>query len=80
MVSLRFAPHAERLAIAGDWNDWTAVAMRREGRGRWTVELPLAPGVYRYALLVDGRAWAVPDGVPSLPDDFGGRVGVLVVP
>jgi hypothetical protein len=43
------------------------------------VHLPLRPGVYHFTLLVDGSAWTIPSGVPSVPDGMGGRVAVLVV-
>jgi hypothetical protein len=34
--------------------------------------------VYHFSLIVD-EAWIVPDGVATLPDDFGGQVGLLVI-
>jgi hypothetical protein len=41
--------------------------------------LPLGPGAYRFSLILDGEHWVVPEGVPMLPDDFGGEVGLLLV-
>jgi hypothetical protein len=70
---------ARSVAIAGEWNDWTPVPMRAEGSGRWSAELPLSPGAWRFAIVVDGERWTVPQGVPRMSDDFGGEVGVLVV-
>lgn len=70
---------ARRVEIAGDWNGWVPVAMTKDGSGRWLVPMPLEPGVYRFNLRVDGEKWIVPDGVPSVDDGFGGRVGLLIV-
>jgi len=77
-VALRYRKTAHALAISGDWNGWTAVPLRREG-GRWIVELPLARGVYQYALVADGE-WTLPDGVRGIADGFGGQVAQLIVP
>lgn len=69
----------KRVAIAGEWNAWTPVPLTPAGRNAWQVVLPLAPGVYRFSLVVDGDRWIVPAGVPTAPDDFGGSVGLLIV-
>jgi len=68
----------QQVGIGGDWNEWRPVPMRSEGGGRWTVELPLAAGAHKFALWINDQ-WRVPDGVPTLPDDFGGRVGLIVI-
>jgi hypothetical protein len=69
----------DRLEIAGDWNEWLPEALRQEGADRWAIDLRLTPGVYKFALLVNGEGWTVPEGVPTVPDDFGGEVGLLVI-
>lgn len=79
-VAVRYHRDAARLAIVGEWNDWTPQPLANTGRGRWSAVLPLGPGTYRYALLVDGERWTVPEGVLTLPDDFGGEVALLIVP
>lgn len=78
-VVLAYPMVVERLEIAGEWNGWTPVPLRREGANRWSIELQVEPGMYKYALLVDGETWTVPAGVPTVPDDFGGKVGLLIV-
>jgi len=72
-------PGASRVAIAGEWNDWTPVALHRLDGARWQVDLALSQGAHRFSLVVDGGRWMVPQGVPSLPDDLGGRVGLLII-
>lgn len=72
-------PGAQEVAIAGEWNDWTPVALVRLDRERWEAIVALGKGAHRFSLLVDGGRWIVPEGVPSLPDSFGGAVGLLVV-
>src|SRR5207249_7618857 len=55
------APRAASVSLVGDFNDWDAARtpMRPSQRGGplWTAVVPLAPGRYRYAFLVDGSRW-----------------------
>lgn len=70
---------AESVEIAGDWNGWVPEPLHRAEAGGWVIPAGLRPGVHRFNLRVDGEGWIVPDGVPSVDDGFGGRVGLLVV-
>jgi len=76
-VRLR-VPRAERVAIAGDWNGWAQVPMTRDGED-WVVTLPIASGAHEFAISIDGGRLTAPDGVPTVADEFGGRVGVMMV-
>lgn len=67
------------VSVAGDFNGWSPVPMRREG-GDWVLEVPLAPGVYHYAFVGRDGTWFVPASVRGRrPDGMGGWVAVLVV-
>ncbi len=78
-VRLTFTVHdATSVAIAGEWNAWTPIPLSHIGNGRWQVTLPLGAGLYRFSLVVD-EEWTIPEGIPTLPDDFGGQVGLLVI-
>lgn len=77
------APQATEVMLVGDFNDWAAGATPLRGsvsEGMWAVEVPLPPGRYRYAFIVDGATW-VPD--PTAPraidDDFGHPNSVLTI-
>jgi hypothetical protein len=72
-------PEAGAVAIAGEWNQWRPDPLTRVAPGRWQIVLLLARGAYRFSLVIDGERWIVPAGVPTLPDDFGGEVGVLLI-
>lgn len=71
---------ALRVEVAGDWNDWTPVSAHTAADGVWYVDLPLAPGEYRYAFLVDGKQWKVPTGAVVTDDGFGGKSAYVTVP
>ncbi|HVO35634.1 MAG TPA: glycogen-binding domain-containing protein [Gemmatimonadales bacterium] len=66
--------------VMGDFTDWKPVALVAETGGRYRYSLPLASGLQRFNIRLDGGAWGVPQGAALGADDFGNGVGVLVVP
>jgi hypothetical protein len=77
------APHAARVALVGDFNDWDTRATplaTPAGRGVWTVSVPLATGRYQYAFVVNGREWVTDPGAPAVrDDDLGAASSVITV-
>src|SRR5207244_13434533 len=78
------APRAARGALVGAFNEWDATRppMRPSPRGGsvWTAVLPLSPGRYRYAFLVDGSRWLADPAAPHARDDeFGAPSSVVTV-
>jgi len=71
---------ATRVEVAGDFTDWRPLALSPAGGGLWEVVLPLTSGVHRIDVRIDGAAWIVPAGTTRAPDDYGGEVGIFVVP
>jgi hypothetical protein len=71
---------ASSVAIAGDWSSWSATPLRESARNVWSATLVIAPGTYRFNLIVDGKRWIAPPGVSLVTDDLGGQAGVLIVP
>lgn len=67
-------------AVAGDFNEWSPVRMRREG-DEWIAILPVAPGVHHFAFRTSDGRWFLPESISHRVDDgFGGTNGVIVVP
>jgi hypothetical protein len=77
------APHASSVAIVGDFNDWTVgrtALSDTVSEGLWSVTVPLQPGRYRYAFVVDGATWVPdPSAPPALDDDFGRPNSVVTI-
>jgi hypothetical protein len=71
---------ARRVEVMGDFTDWQPVALTAAGSGRFQYALSLPSGMLRFNLRLDGGPWGVPAGAGAAPDEFGGSVGVLVVP
>jgi hypothetical protein len=71
---------AMRVELTGDFTDWQPRAMVRVDEDTWAVRLALPAGIHRLNLRVDGGGWIVPAGLTSIEDEYGGRVGLLVIP
>ncbi len=76
------APEAASVALVGDFNEWDLAAtplVRAEGNGVWSVVVPLRPGRYRYAFVVNGAIWRGDPEAPAQEDEFGQPNSVLTV-
>jgi hypothetical protein len=83
--SVRFsvvAPGAVSVQLVGDFNKWdpAALPMRRIRNGvAWEIEVPLSPGRYSYAFVIDGKLARDPSAAQAPDDDFGAPSSVLLV-
>lgn len=59
VFSLPADTQAERVALCGEFNDWSldSISLARGDDRSWRVTVPLAPGTYRYKFLLDGETW-----------------------
>lgn len=73
------APAAQRVEVMGDFTDWEPVTLSPTA-GVFSGSFALGPGTHRLVVRVDGGAWRPAANTPAVDDDFGGRVGLLVVP
>lgn len=73
-------PHAVSVEVAGDFTDWQPVPLRRVDPSRWETALRIARGVHRINVRLGGGAWIVPAGATPAADDYGGEIGMFVVP
>lgn len=75
------APQAASVSLVGDFNDWDpARAPMQTAQGVWATSVPLTPGRYRYAFLVNGVEWRADPGAPPARDDeFGTPSSVITV-
>ena len=76
------APEAGEVTVVGDFNDWNVSAtplVRANGAGVWWVTVPLSPGRYRYAFMVDGAIWRQDPEAPAVEDEFGRPNSVVTI-
>ncbi len=68
-----YAPDANKVCIAGQFNDWNtkSMPMKKSKDGTWRIKIKLPRGKYEYKYLVDG-AWAQDiSGAEMIPNPFG---------
>ncbi len=76
------AKEAKAVFLVGDFNDWSLSATpleRADSNGVWWVTVPLVPGRYRYAYVVDGTIWRSDPEAPAAEDEFGRPNSVLTI-
>jgi hypothetical protein len=71
---------ADSVELMGDFTGWLPVRMTRSGPDVWTARVVLSQGSHRMNIRRDAGPWVVPPDMPAAADDFGGSVGILVVP
>ena len=74
------APGARTVEVMGDFTTWRPMAMRPAGDGSWFLAVSADRGAHQMNLRIDGGAWSVPPGLPAVTDEFGGSIGLLVIP
>jgi len=61
------ALNADDVSVVGTFNAWEPTALSDEDDdGIWTASIPLPPGRYEYAFIIDGRWW----GQDPLADEY----------
>jgi len=75
------APGAEKVFVAGNFNDWSAGEHRLRGdrAGSWSIRLWLAPGRYEYRFIVDGEWQDDPCASTRVANAFGSTNCVIEV-
>src|SRR6185436_534396 len=73
------APAAQRVELAGDFTDWRPVALEPASDGDWRVVLPIAPGLHRLAVRVNGGDWQAPPDTRTVISEFDTRIGEVVI-
>jgi len=68
---------AERVECVGDFTNWEALPMLRDGEV-WRVTIPVTPGVHHFGFLVDG-VWYVPLEAPGLAEDEWGEAQATII-
>ena len=73
------ASGAHQIEITGDFTNWQPRRLAQTTADTWSIVLPVKPGKYQMNVRLDGGPWIAPPPLLTLLDEFGGRVGLLVV-
>jgi len=75
-------PDASAVRLAGNFTEWQPTYVLQQVRpGTWSILVPLDPGVYNYAFVVNEKEWVADPAAPAVADGFGGlnsQVSVLL--
>jgi hypothetical protein len=73
------AAGARVVELMGDFTNWAPIALSA-GPAGFEHAFALSAGAHHVVVRVDGATWRPAANTPAVDDDFGGRVGLLVVP
>ena len=70
-----FAPEAERVCLAGEFNNWCvdSLPMKRDKKGTWEASFALTSGRYEYRFWVDGGWQDDPNAQERVENPFGSQ-------
>ncbi|MGD0918602.1 MAG: isoamylase early set domain-containing protein [Thermodesulfobacteriota bacterium] len=76
-----YAPEAERVFLAGDFNHWDVnnLLLKRNNKGTWEAIVTLPPGKYEYRFWVDGVWHDDPNAHERVENLFGSQNCVRIV-
>ncbi len=68
-----YAPDAQDVKLAGDFNQWQPQSLRKakDGNGLWENTLNLETGQYEYKFIVDGEWLIDPQQENHVPNSYG---------
>ena len=70
-----YAPEADRVFLAGDFNNWDIdnLPMKKDKKGTWEASFVLPPGRYEYRFWVDGVWHNDPNTPERVENPFGSQ-------
>jgi 1,4-alpha-glucan branching enzyme len=69
-----FSPASGSVAVAGDFNGWKPVSMKKSKDGTWSVKIKMPKGTHQYKLVFDGQYWETDKANPErISDERGGE-------
>jgi 1,4-alpha-glucan branching enzyme len=74
-----FAPESKKVQLAGTFNAWKPVSLKKTSEGKWAASIDLEPGRYEYRFFVDGTWQNDQKQCECVPNAFGSWNCVLNV-
>ena len=76
-----YAPEAERVFLAGDFNNWDVnnFLLKKAKKGTWEASFTLPPGRYEYRFWVDGVWHDDPNAHERVENSFGSQNSVIIM-
>jgi len=77
--ALRPAVPVRKVLLAGDFNGWQPVVMRRRAGGEFVAIVEAVPGVHEYKFILDGRWETDPDNHRRAANPYGSSNSVAIM-
>jgi len=75
-----YSPASGSVAVAGDFNGWKPVALKKGKNGNWSGKIKLVSGIHQYKLVYDGQFWQTDNANQErISDGHGGENSVIRV-
>jgi 1,4-alpha-glucan branching enzyme len=75
-----YSPASGSVAIAGDFNGWKPLSLKKGKNGTWSAKIKLSKGTHQYKLIYDGQYWQTDNSNPErISDGHGGENSILRV-
>ncbi|HEY7768345.1 alpha-amylase family glycosyl hydrolase, partial [Longimicrobium sp.] len=73
-----WAPNANQVAVAGDFNGWDASAspLAPEGNGNWSADVPGARDGHQYKYVINGTLWRIDPRARQVTNSVGNAIVV----
>ena len=69
-----FSPASGTVAVAGDFNGWKPVALKKSKDGNWSAKIKMSKGTHQYKIVFDNQYWETDKANPErIPDGHGGE-------
>jgi len=69
-----FSPDSGSVAVAGDFNGWKKLALKKGKDGNWTAKVKVSSPTVQYKFIYDGQYWKTDESNPErVPDGNGGE-------
>ena len=69
--ALKPSDSSKIVQLAGDFNDWKPIRMRRKTNRVFAIDVALGSGAHQYKFIVDGQWVHDPDNTVSTPNSCG---------
>jgi len=75
-----YSPASGSVAVAGDFNGWKPVPLKKGKNGNWSGKIKLPLGIHQYKLVFDGQYWQIDNANQErISDGHGGENSVIRV-
>ena len=66
-----FSPDSSIVYVAGTFNNWKMVKMKKDKTGNWKYKAKLPQGEHQYKYVFEGVSWEIDETAPAVTTELG---------